>query len=223
MFTTIEFQLLGFMWDVGCSRKRSPISSSTLFFYAAHDRRDRSLGPHLVSQEKEIQNRKGSRAADEDTKDKEIKQTGALTKKNCYRSDRPFAGEVTSRPITRIRTKKTFCLKRRAGFAKSKIFFYHPGLDRHGAVDVSGDLDFPRAHGGRRNPGVEFDSALRRLVLHEPSVRDPLLGVWVWTSWTLLPASPSSDPRRLHTLFSPFQSLSQSRTDLTKDQKVKHD
>jgi hypothetical protein len=30
----------------------------------------------------EIQNRKGSRAADEDTKDKEIKQTGALTKKN---------------------------------------------------------------------------------------------------------------------------------------------
>ncbi|KAH0808370.1 hypothetical protein GEV33_014421 [Tenebrio molitor] len=69
--------------------------------------------------------------------------------------------------------KKTFCLKRPAGFAKTKIFFYHPGLDRHGAVDVSGDLDLPRAHGRRRNPGVEFDSTLRRLVLHEPSVGDP--------------------------------------------------
>jgi hypothetical protein len=86
-------------------------------------------------------------------------------------------------------------------------------LDRYGAVDVSGDLDvprgLPRAHGGRRNPGVEFDSALRQTV-------NPLLGVWVWTSWTLLPASPSSDTRRLHTLFSPFthspfQPLSQSR------------
>jgi hypothetical protein len=64
------------------SRKRSPISSSRLFFYAAHDRRDRFHGPHLVSQKKsQIQNIKGSRAADEDTKDKEIKQTGALTKK----------------------------------------------------------------------------------------------------------------------------------------------
>jgi hypothetical protein len=54
---------------------------------------------------------------------------------------------------------------------------YHPGLDRHGAVDVSGDLDvprgLPRAQGGRRNPDVEFNSALRRLVLHEPSVGDP--------------------------------------------------
>jgi hypothetical protein len=70
-----------------------------------------------------------------------------------------------------------FCLKRRAGFAKTKHFFYHPGLDRHGAVDVSGDLDvprgLPRAQGGRRNPDVEFNSALRRLVLHEPSVGDP--------------------------------------------------
>jgi hypothetical protein len=36
----------------GESRKRSPISASTLFFYAAHDRRDRSLGPHLVFQKK---------------------------------------------------------------------------------------------------------------------------------------------------------------------------
>jgi hypothetical protein len=46
-------------------------------------RRDRSLGPHLVSKKKSyIQNRKGSRAADEDTKDKEIKQRGTLTKKN---------------------------------------------------------------------------------------------------------------------------------------------
>ncbi|KAH0817837.1 hypothetical protein GEV33_004954 [Tenebrio molitor] len=83
------------------------------------------------------------------------------------------AREVTSRPITQPEQKKTFWLKRRPGFAKTKNFFYHPGLDRHGAVDVSGDLDVPRAHGGRRNPGVEFDSALRRLVLHEPSVGDP--------------------------------------------------
>jgi hypothetical protein len=70
-----------------------------------------------------------------------------------------------------------FCLKRRAGFAKTKNFFYHPSLDRHGAVDVSGDLDvprgLPRAHGGRRNPAVEFDSGLRRLVLHGPYVGDP--------------------------------------------------
>jgi hypothetical protein len=39
--------------------------------YAAHDWRDRSLGSHLISQKKrKIQNRKRSRAADGDTKDK---------------------------------------------------------------------------------------------------------------------------------------------------------
>jgi hypothetical protein len=65
---------------------------------------------------------------------------------------------------------------------------------------------------------------------------NPLLGVWVWISWTLLPASPFSDPRRLHTLFSPvnhspFPPLSQfpshSDADLTTNQdqepKTKHD
>jgi hypothetical protein len=42
---------------------------------------------------------------------------------------------------------------------------------------ISGDLDdpggLPRAHGGRRIPGVESDSALRRLDLREPFVGDP--------------------------------------------------
>jgi hypothetical protein len=52
---------------------------------------------------------------------------------------------------------------------------------------------------------------------------NPLLGVWVRTSWILLPASPSSDPRRLHTLFSPFdhspfQPPSHSSTYLTTNQ-----
>jgi hypothetical protein len=52
---------------------------------------------------------------------------------------------------------------------------------------------------------------------------NPLLSVWVWTAWTLLSASFSSGPRRLHTLFSPlnyspFQPPSQSGTDLTTNQ-----
>ncbi|KAJ3628347.1 hypothetical protein MTP99_015658 [Tenebrio molitor] len=33
---------------------------------------------------------------------------------------------------------------------------------------------------------------------------NPPLGVGVWTPWTFLPASPSSDRRRFHTLFSPL-------------------
>jgi hypothetical protein len=49
-------------------------------------RRPRSAGPFpraspRFPKKSYIQNRKGSRAADEDTKDIEIKQTGALTKK----------------------------------------------------------------------------------------------------------------------------------------------
>jgi hypothetical protein len=44
------------------------------------------------------------------------------------------------------------------------------------AVDVFGDLNvprgLPRAHSGRRNPGVESDCALLRLVFREPSVGD---------------------------------------------------
>jgi hypothetical protein len=104
----------------GGDRKRSSLSSSTLFFYTAHNRRDRSLGPHLVSQkkrkilkEKEIARR---------TKTQKIRNKIRTITKNCYRSDRPFAGEVTSRPITQTRTKKTFCLKRRARFPKTKKF-----------------------------------------------------------------------------------------------------
>jgi hypothetical protein len=58
-------------------------------------------------------------------------------------------------------------------FPKTKNLLYHPGLARQGAVDVFGDLYVPRAHGGRRNPGVESDSALRRLVLREPCSADP--------------------------------------------------
>jgi hypothetical protein len=38
----------------GEPKVKPDISPSTLFFYAAHDRRDRSLGPHLVSQKKEL-------------------------------------------------------------------------------------------------------------------------------------------------------------------------
>jgi hypothetical protein len=62
-------------------------------------------------------------------------------------------------------------------FPKTKNLLYHPGLARQGAVNVSGDhyvpRGLPRAHGGRRNPGVEPDSALRRLVLREPCIGDP--------------------------------------------------
>jgi hypothetical protein len=64
-------------------------------------------------------------------------------------------------------------MKRRVCFPKTKNLLYHPDLDRHGAVDVSGDLDVARAHGGRRNPGVESDSALRHLVLRGASFGDP--------------------------------------------------
>jgi hypothetical protein len=64
-------------------------------------------------------------------------------------------------------------MKRRVRFPKTKNLLYHPGLDRHGAVDVSEDLDVARAHGGRRNPGVESDCALRRLVLYGASLGDP--------------------------------------------------
>jgi hypothetical protein len=47
------------------NRKRSPISTTTLIFYAAHDRWNRPHGPHLVSpKEKKNSNRKRSRAAD---------------------------------------------------------------------------------------------------------------------------------------------------------------
>jgi hypothetical protein len=125
-----------------------------------------------------------------------------------------------------------FCLKRCAGFAKIKIFFYHPGLDRHGVVDVSGDLDVPRAHARRRNPGVEFDSALRRLVLHEPSAGDPqirssasgfgLPGLFFQPhSLRTLDVSTPFSHRSTTRRFSPFL---QSRTDLTfltKDQRAK--
>jgi hypothetical protein len=62
---------------------REPKAKPDIVLDAILLRRDRSLGPHLVSKKKSyIQNRKGSRAADEDTKDKEIKQRGTLTKKN---------------------------------------------------------------------------------------------------------------------------------------------
>ncbi|KAH0822029.1 hypothetical protein GEV33_000762 [Tenebrio molitor] len=52
----------------------------------------------------------------------------------------------------------------------------------------------------------------------------PHSGVWFFTNLPSGIPSPSSDPRRLHTHFSPFQPLSQSRTDLTsltKDQRQK--
>jgi hypothetical protein len=121
-------------------------------------RGDRSLGSHLVSQKK-----------DKFKIEKEVARRTTIQKidniirtltRNCHRFDRPFAAEVTRRPIT-----------------QTKNLLYHPGLDRRGAVDVSGDLDvprlLPRAHGGRRNPGVESDTALRRFDLREPSVEDP--------------------------------------------------
>ncbi|KAH0812667.1 hypothetical protein GEV33_010123 [Tenebrio molitor] len=120
----------------------SPISFSALFFYAAHDGRDRSLRPHLVSQKKDFffKEKEVARQA----KTQKINNNIRTLTKNCYRSDRPFAG--------------------RARFSKTKNLLYHTGLDRHGAVDVSGDLyvprGLPRAHGGRRNLGVESDCAL---------------------------------------------------------------
>jgi hypothetical protein len=62
----------------------------------------------------------------------------------------------------------------------------------HGAVDVSGDLDVPRgltrAHGGRRNPGVEFDSAL------------------LDSSSSLTLFGPSTSPTPFSRRFSPFHS-----------------
>jgi hypothetical protein len=61
---------------------------------------------------------------------------------------------------------------------------YHPGLDRHGAVDVSGDLDvprgLPRAQGGRRTRTWNLT---------------PHSGVWFFTN---LPSGiRKSAPRRL--------------------------
>jgi hypothetical protein len=151
-------------------------------------------------------------------------------KKKYYCSDRPLAGDVTSRSITQPEQKKMFCLKRRAGFAKTKNFFYHPGLDRHGAVDVSGDLDVPRAHVDDEirawnltpHSGVRFSANLPSGI-RKSAPR--CLGLDFLDSSSSL---TSSDPRRFHTLFSPFnhspfQPLSQSRTDLTsltKDQKA---
>jgi hypothetical protein len=80
--------------------------------------------------------------------------------------------------------KKTFCLKRRAGFAKTKIFFYHPGLDGHGAVDVSGDLDVPW---GLPRPTVDDEIRAWNLTPHS--------GVWFFTN---LPSGiRKSAPRRL--------------------------
>ncbi|KAH0814234.1 hypothetical protein GEV33_008565 [Tenebrio molitor] len=91
------------------NRKPSPLSSSTLFFYAAHDQRDSFLGPHLVSQKKR-----------NILKEKEVaRRTKTQTIKNKIR---------TIRPITQTRTKKTFCLKRRARFPKTKKYLYHLAL-----------------------------------------------------------------------------------------------
>jgi hypothetical protein len=130
-----------------------------------------------------------------------------------------------------MRTKKNVLrLKRRAGFAKTKIFFFHPGLDRHGAVDVSGDLDF---FGDFLGPTVDDEIQAWNLTPHS--------GVWFFTN---LPSGiRKSAPRRLGldfldsssslTLFGPstsphpflaVQPLSQSRIDLTsltKDQRPK--
>jgi hypothetical protein len=96
------------------------------------------------------------------TKTQKIKKSN---KQELLQKKTIIAGEVTSRPITQTRTKKNVLPETTRC------------LDRYEAVDVSGDLDvprgLPRAHGGRRNPGVEFDSALRGLVFHEPSVEDP--------------------------------------------------
>jgi hypothetical protein len=73
-----------------------------------------------------------------------------------------------------------FCLKRRAGFAKTKHFFFHPGLDRHEAVDVSGDLEF-------LGPTVDDEIQTWNLTPHS--------GVWFFTN---LPSGiRKSAPRRL--------------------------
>jgi alpha-galactosidase len=106
----------------GGDRKRSSLSSSTLFFYTAHNRRDRSLVPHLVSQKERKRKILKEKEIARRTKTQKIRNKIRTITKNCYRSDRPFAGEVTSRPITQTRTKKTFCLKRRARFPKTKKF-----------------------------------------------------------------------------------------------------
>jgi hypothetical protein len=90
-----------------------------LFFYAAHDRRDCSLWPHLISQKKRKTLKEKEVARQ--TKTQKINNIRTLTK-NCYRSDRPFAGEVTSRPIIQTGTKKTFSLKRRARISKTKNY-----------------------------------------------------------------------------------------------------
>jgi hypothetical protein len=64
-----------------------------------------------------------------------------ITKKNCYRFDRPFAGQAPADP-----NKKNVL----------------PETTRSLPEKTSGDLDvlggLPRAHGGRRIPGVESDS-----------------------------------------------------------------
>jgi hypothetical protein len=108
------------------------------------------------------------------TKTQKIKKSN---KQELLQKKTIIAGEVTSRPITQTRTKKNVLPETTRWLRENKTKNYHPGLDRYEAVDVSGDLDvprgLPRAHGGRRNPGVEFDSALRGLVFHEPSVEDP--------------------------------------------------
>ncbi|KAH0810264.1 hypothetical protein GEV33_012527 [Tenebrio molitor] len=86
------------------------------------------------------------------------------------------------------RTKKTFCLKRRAGFAKTKKIFFHPGLDRHEAVDVSGDLDFL---GDFLGPTVDNEIQAWNLTPHP--------GVWFFTN---LPSGiRKSAPRRLGLAF----------------------
>ncbi|KAH0818870.1 hypothetical protein GEV33_003921 [Tenebrio molitor] len=92
--------------------------------------------------------------------------------------------EVTSRPITQPEQKKTFCLKRRAGFAKIKKNFFHPGLDRYEAVDVSGDPDFL---GDFLGPTVDDEIQAWNLTPHS--------GVWFFTN---LPSGiRKSAPRRL--------------------------
>jgi hypothetical protein len=99
----------------GGNQKRSPISSSTLFFYDAHDRRDRSLGPHLVSQkkrkilkEKEVVRR---------TETQKIRnKIRTITKKTVI----GLTGRLQARSPADP-NKKTFCLKRRGPFLKRSL------------------------------------------------------------------------------------------------------